>query len=220
MKSNARPNTGPPARAVPLKVGAPRRPKSAIGSGSGAALSPSPTVLLLVDFINPLDFPGSENLAMSAVPAARATAKLKSRLARDGVVCIYANDNYGIWRSEFRDIRAMCEASPGATGELARALAPGERDLAILKPRHSAFFGTPLDLMLTQMHTKSLVIAGLAADICVQLTAMDASLRGYRLWIPSDCTAAESEQAKHDALQYVKRVLKADIRRSTSRRSL
>jgi len=220
LKSTVHPGTGRRTRALPLEVSPPRRPKSAIGGGSGAALSPSPTVLLLVDFINPLDFPGAEDLAPRAMQAAKATAKLKSRLERDGVVCIYANDNYGIWRSEFRDIRAMCEASPGTAGELARTLAPAEHDLAILKPRHSAFFGTPLDLMLTQMHTKSLVIAGLATDICVQLTAMDASLRGYKLWIPSDCTAAESEPAKHEALQYLKRVLKADTRRSTSRRSL
>ncbi|HEX5685995.1 MAG TPA: isochorismatase family cysteine hydrolase [Ideonella sp.] len=180
----------------------------------------SPTVLLLVDFINPLDFPGADKLAPGAIKAALATARLKSRLEQDGAVSIYANDNYGIWRSEFHDIRAMCEASSGASGEIARALAPRDRDLAILKPRHSAFFGTPLDLMLTQMHTRSLVITGLAADICIQLSAMDASLRGYKLWIPADCTASESEQAKHDALQYVKRVLKADIRRSTSRRRL
>ena len=36
------------------------------------AAAPHGTVLLLVDFINPLDFPGGEELAPAAVEAARA----------------------------------------------------------------------------------------------------------------------------------------------------
>jgi len=200
-----------------LKARPPKRPKSRIGGGS---LPKSATVLLLVDFINPLDFPGAEDLAPGALAAAQATTRLKRRLERDGVTCIYANDNYGVWRSEFRDILAMCQQRPGVAGDIARLLAPADADLAILKPRHSAFFGTPLDLMLTQMQTKTLVIVGLAADICVQLTAMDASLRGYRLWVPFDCTAAESEAALSSSREYLKRVLHADTRRSTERRRL
>lgn len=205
--------------ARPIKAGIPKRPSSRVG-GDGSLLEKSPTVLLLVDFINPLDFPGSEDLAPSALAAARATARLKRRLERDGVTCIYANDNYGVWRSEFRDILAMCKERPGPAGDIARLLAPAQADLAILKPRHSAFFGTPLDLMLTQMHAKTLVIVGLAADICVQLTAMDASLRGYRLRIPNDCTAAETDEAKRACMEYLKRVLRADTRRSSARRAL
>jgi nicotinamidase-related amidase len=85
----------------------------------------------------------------------------------------------------------------------------------MLKPRHSAFYATPLDLVLTQVHGKRLVIAGLAADICVQLSAMDAVLRGYQVAVPADCTAAETSDAKAQALAYMKRVLKADVRRSS-----
>lgn len=68
--------------------------------------------------------------------------------------------------------------------------------------------------MLTQVHARRLVIGGLAADICVQLSAMDAVLRGYEVAVPSDCTAAETAEAKAQALAYMKRVLKADVRRS------
>ena len=200
-----------------LRVGAPARPPFDIGAGH---LPHSPTVLLLVDVINPLESPEASKLAEPALTAARATQRLKQRLARDGVPTIYANDNYGVWRSDFRDILAHCEAQPGTPADLAQLLAPGPEDLVMLKPRHSAFFATPLDLMLTQMHTRNLVIAGLATDICVQLTAMDASLRGYKLWVPADCTAAESEVEKKNSLAYMARVLKADVRRSSTRRAL
>jgi hypothetical protein len=58
--------------------------------------------LLLVDFINPLDFDGGRELAPGALEAARCTGKLRARLASEGVRVIYANDNYGLWQSNFR----------------------------------------------------------------------------------------------------------------------
>ena len=199
-----------------LAVRPPRRPELAVGAD--ACLPRSGTVLVVVDFINPLDFPGAEKLAKPALKAAQATARLKQRMARQGLAAIYANDNYGQWRSEFPDVLARCQQRKGASAEIASLLAPGPADLVLLKPRHSAFFGTPLDLMLTQMHAHTLVLAGLATDICIQLTAMDANLRGYKLWVPQDCSAAESPKFESDALRYMARVLDADTRASTRRR--
>ena len=179
-----------------------------------ARLSPSPRVLLLVDFINPLDFPGGEKLASFALVAARATAVLKERLASEGVATIYANDNYGVWQSDFHSLVSTCLGIEGPAGDIARLLYPQASDLTILKPRHSAFYASPLELLLTEMECRELVICGLATDICVQLTAMDAFLREYPAWVPSDCTAAESEQAKASSLEYIRSVLKCDTARS------
>ena len=53
-------------------------------------------------------------------------------------------------------------------------------------------------------------LTGLTADICVQLTAMDAYIRGYRIRVPANCTAAESPERKEAALDYMGRVLKCD----------
>lgn len=199
-----------------LQTRTPRRPAFKV-DGGGTPLPRSATVLVLVDFINPMAFEGAQKLAKPALAAARATRRLKDRLAQQGVPAIYANDNYGVWRSDFRDILDYCIAQPGATGAMAQGLMPDAGDLVLLKPRHSAFFATPLDLVLSQMHARTLILAGLATDICVQITAMDAALRGYELWVPSDCTAAESDAAKKNALAYMSRVLKADVRRSVSR---
>jgi nicotinamidase-related amidase len=198
----------------PLKVKTPSRPAANIGDGNG--LPHSPSVLLLVDFINPLEFPKAGALADAALPAARATARLKRRLVESGTLCIYANDNYGRWRSDFRQTLDYCLSREGAAGAIARLLAPAESDLVILKPRHSAFYQTPLELVLGQTRTRQLIIAGLATDICVQLTAMDAGLRGYEVHVPADCTAAESPESRQQALRYLKRVLKADVRASAA----
>jgi nicotinamidase-related amidase len=174
-------------------------------------LPKSQRVLLLVDFVTMLNFDGAERLATRALRAARATAELKQRLRKEGVVTIYANDNYGIWQSDFHSLVSTCLGLEGEAGEIARLLYPQADDLTILKPRHSAFFASPLDLLLTEMEATDLVICGLATDMCVQMTAADAFLREYTTWVPADCTAAESEDAESAALAYIARVFKCDV---------
>jgi len=175
-------------------------------------LPPSPTVLLLVDFVNPLDFPGAQALAPSAVQAARATARLRRSLAGTPMQTVYANDNYGMWHADFKDLWQRCSRGRGPGAELARQLRPRQRDFTILKPRHSAFYSTPLDLLLRQLKCKQVILAGIATDSCVLASAMDAYLRGYRLWVPADCVAAEGHDASEQALALMHRVLKADTR--------
>jgi nicotinamidase-related amidase len=111
---------------------------------------------------------------------------------------------------------ARCLGLPGAPGEIAKLLYPQADDLTILKPRHSAFYASPLELLLAEMDARELVICGMATDMCVQLTAADAFLREYKVWVPADCTAAETEEAKKTALAYMQTVLKCDVRPSTA----
>jgi nicotinamidase-related amidase len=184
-----------------------------------ATVPRSERVLLLVDVINPLDFPGGEKLAPPALQAARATARLRERLDREGVAVVYCNDNYGVWQSDFHSLVTQCVGRDDTSGEIARLLAPRATDITLLKPRHSAFFGSPLELLLTDMGARQLVLCGLATDMCVQMTAADAFLRGcYEVWVPSDCTAAETADAKQGALRYMKEILKCDVRSSRARR--
>lgn len=175
----------------------------------------SPRVLLLVDFMNPLDFPGSELLAAPAVEAARATAQLKERLTSEGIATVYANDNWGSWQSDFRSLVTECLGRTGPSAEIAQLLKPQPRDITLLKPRHSAFYGSALELLLAEMGAHELVICGLATDMCVQMTAADAFLREFRCWVPADCTAAESVEARDTSLAYMANVLKCDTRAST-----
>lgn len=179
----------------------------------------SPEVLLLVDVINPLDFPTAPDILPDALRAAHAIARLKERCAKGGMSCIYANDNYGTWHSEFRDILAACCSLKGERGEMARLLTPAAEDLVILKPQHSAFHSTPLQHLLVKMKTEKLTIVGLAADMCVMLTATDARMQGYKVWVPEDCTAAESQERKDNALQQLHEVFKCGIRPAHRRRN-
>ena len=178
----------------------------------------SQTVLLLVDVINPLNFPGAHRLLPGAWQAAQAIARLKQRLVGQEAACIYANDNYGTWHSEFSDILRACQALPGHRGAMAQLLAPSKEDLVILKPQHSAFHSTPLEHLLGRMQAKRLVIVGLAADMCVLLTATDARMRDYDVWVPRDCTAAETPQRFNAAMQQLQGAFKCSIRQAVRRR--
>jgi nicotinamidase-related amidase len=173
-------------------------------------LAPSRTVLLLVDFVNPLRFEGAQALSEPAQAAARAVAKLRRQADKAGVQSVYANDNYGVWRADFAQLWGQCAAAGGASATMARALRPRRRVFTVLKPRHSAFYATPLHLLLQQLQCRRLVLTGLAADSCLLFTAMDAYLRGYSLWVPADGTASERDADCRQALDHMARVMKAD----------
>ena len=170
--------------------------------------------LLVVDFINRFDFDDGAALAARARPAAERTAALKRRAKAAGMPCVYANDNFHRWRSEFSRLVAECEAAPGAAGEITRLLKPQQDDYAVLKPRHSAFYGTPLEFLLEELEVGALAIAGVAADNCIFATAQDAYVRKFRIWVPSDCVAAEKAEYERDSLAHMARTMKADIRPS------
>jgi nicotinamidase-related amidase len=58
----------------------------------------------------------------------------------------------------------------------------------------------------------TLIITGIAGNICVLFTANDAYMREYQLWIPKDCIASASKEDNHYALKMMKHVLKASIK--------
>src|SRR5687767_13809000 len=60
------------------------------------------TALLLIDVINDLAFPDAGPLIEAAEVMAPRLARLKARAARAGLPVIYVNDNFGRWRSDFK----------------------------------------------------------------------------------------------------------------------
>jgi nicotinamidase-related amidase len=167
--------------------------------------------LLLVDFINPLDFTRDRSFIRRAVTAARATAAVKAKLKARKTPVVYANDHWGAWTQSLEALADGLAAARVPGRELAGILAPGRDDFTILKPRHSAFYGTPLEFLLEELNVDSLVIAGIAADNCVLFTASDAYVRKFRVWVPANCVAAERDADRVWALQHMQRVLKARV---------
>lgn len=181
----------------------------------GSAPDKSPIVLLLIDVINALEFPEAPQLLQFAAPMARRLAAFKKCLKAAGIPAIYVNDNFGRWRSDFRAQVHHCLQADSYGRPVVELLQPEEDDYFVLKPKHSGFFSTTLDVLLEYLGAETLIITGIATDICVLFTANDAYMRDYRLLVPADCVAANTKTENDNALDEMKRVLKADVTPST-----
>lgn len=175
------------------------------------ANNPETTALLLVDVINDLEFDGGDDLLFHALPMAVQLVKLKAQARACGIPVIYANDNFGRWRSDFQKLVHYCLHTDVRGKEIARVLEPHEDDYFVLKPKHSAFYQTSLDVLLKSLGTKRLIITGMAGDICVLFTANDGYMRDFEIIVPADCIASEDAENNRQTLHLIERVLKADI---------
>jgi nicotinamidase-related amidase len=147
-----------------------------------------PQALLIIDMLNTLEFPEWKLLLKNARPTAMAILKLKQRAKRLKIPVIYVNDNFGQWRASWQDVYTACEKSRGK--ELAKLLKPAHDDYFVLKPAHSGFYSTPLELLLKNLRAKKLILTGIAGNICVLFTANDAYMRGFEVYVPEDCIAS------------------------------
>ena len=177
----------------------------------GSVPENSAAALLLIDLISDFDFPDGERLAANAEAIAPVVAALKRRARAAGIPAIYVNDNFGRWTSDFRRLVEHCLEDGTRGRRIARMLSPAADDYFVLKPKHSGFFSTTLELLLRYLHAGRVIIAGVTTDVCVMFTANDAYMREYRLWIPADCCAAVEAGDHEYALKYMRRVLDANI---------
>ena len=174
----------------------------------------SEIALLLIDVISDFEFEGGEKLFENALPAAENIRRLKERAAKAGIPVIYINDNFGNWRDDFQKTVRYCSKDGARGKQIVELLKPKADDYFVLKPKHSAFYSTTLDLLLEELEAKKLILTGFSTDICVLFTANDAYMRGYEIFVPRDATATIEDEDRRHTLDYVERVLKADTRRA------
>jgi nicotinamidase-related amidase len=171
--------------------------------------------LLLIDVINDLEFPEGDDLLRHALPMAKKLRDLKRRAKEARIPVIYVNDNFGRWQSNFRTQVEHC-LNDGVRGRpVAELLMPGDDDYFVLKPKHSGFFSTTLDILLQYLGCTTVILTGIAGNICVLFTANDAYMRDLSLIVPRDCVASNSDEENSNALDQMSKVLKADTRPST-----
>jgi nicotinamidase-related amidase len=176
----------------------------------GNAPDDSAVALLLIDMINDFEFEDGEQLFEHALPAARRMADLKRRCKALGIPVIYVNDNWGRWQSNLEKLVEHVLGSNVRGRPIAELLRPDADDYFVLKPKQSGFFATTLETLLAYLKAKTLILAGVAGDMCVLFTANDAYMRDYRLVIPRDCIASNNEAANQRALTHFRSILKAD----------
>jgi nicotinamidase-related amidase len=185
------------------------KPRRAASGVADAGTRKSRVALLLIDVINDMRFEGAEQLVRHALPMARHLERLKNRAREAGIPVIYVNDNFGRWRSDFRRLVEYCTTADVPGRDISRLLRPDPQDYFVLKPMHSGFFGTTLDMLLQELGVRTLVLTGVAANICVLFTANDAYMRHLRIYVPADCVASNTVRENRYALAQMETVLKA-----------
>lgn len=171
--------------------------------------------IVMIDVINDLEFEDGEKLLETALPMAKNLKALKARAKSNRIPVIYVNDNFGRWRSDFRHLVEHC-SQPGVRGaEIVKLLHPDSDDYFVLKPRHSGFYGSALEILLKSLGVQKLILTGLAGNICVLYTANDAYMRGFKVLVASDCTASNSVELNDNALEQMASQLKAEVLRGS-----
>lgn len=187
-------------------------------SATKATLQPDRDALLLVDVVNDLEFSGGEKVLPWAERLVRPLRGVCAEARRCGIPVIYTNDHFGLWRGSRDDIVRHCTRKGARGARVAQRLRPHRDDYFVLKPRHSAFFASPLRPLLEHLRTKRLVLCGMVTNMCVVATAHDAKMHGYPIVVLSDCCAAESDFDHDVVLGQLERFFGARICRSSELR--
>jgi len=170
----------------------------------------SRVVLLLIDVINDLSFPGSKGLIRQSVVLAKSIAKLKKRCKKLGIPVIYINDNRGRWRSDISAVLRHCLGAQSPGREMTKLLVPDADDYIVLKPKHSPFYASPLQTILDYIGARVAIVAGVTTNACVLIAAGDLHVRDFQLFVPADCVAALSEREHRRSLEVMKNSFDAD----------
>jgi nicotinamidase-related amidase len=113
-----------------------------------------------------------------------------------GILVIHASI---VTRPDGSNLGVLAEFSPPARegilhkGRHSAALHSGlkidPRDILIDKPRFGAFYGTDLELILRNRGIDTLIISGVATNVCCETTAREAAVRDFKVFFLSDGTA-------------------------------
>lgn len=190
----------------------------------GRILSPGSAALLVVDVQN--DFChqdglfGKLGLDMSGVQnAARRIDALLPAARRAGVPIIFVmmehdpHTNSAAWVNRYPVARAdACVA--GTWGAEPYLVKPGKGEPVVVKHRYSPFVGSNIEYLLRARDTKSLLVTGVASNICVEAVLRDGFIRDYDVVLVEDCAGAYSERAHQSTVEntraFLGRVVQAE----------
>ncbi|MER7700494.1 MULTISPECIES: isochorismatase family cysteine hydrolase [unclassified Streptomyces] len=167
------------------------------------------SALIVIDMINTYDHPDAEKLVPSVRTALPHITRLIDRARSEDVPVIYANDNFGEWRSHHGEIIETTLA--GKNAELVEPLLPDDASLFVVKARHSVFYETPLGFLLSELKAGHLVLCGQVTEQCVLYSALDAHIRHLRVTVARDAVAHIHSDLAEAALQMMERNMGAAV---------
>src|SRR3990170_5141978 len=163
---------------------------------------PKLSALVIIDVQN--DFVSPEGSAAKRgedVSAAMATIPNLTRLIdvarRVGLTIVYIKATHSEWTdtpswiyrsSQKSGLNTCREGTWGA--ELYEGISPLPTEREVIKHRYSAFINTDLNTVLKARNIQSVLVCGVATNVCVETTARDAYMFDYYVTMIDDCSAA------------------------------
>ncbi|WEO99960.1 isochorismatase family cysteine hydrolase [Streptomyces sp. FXJ1.172] len=170
------------------------------------------SALVVIDMINTYDHEDAELLLPSAERVVPVLAELIGRARVSQVPVIYANDNFGLWRSHHGELVDTALRRPHA--DLVEPIRPDDDSLFVVKTRHSIFYDTPMAYLLWQLGVGTVVLTGQVTEQCVLYSALDAHIRHLNVTVPRDAVASIHPHLEAAALEMMERNMDARIIRA------
>ncbi|MET8453816.1 isochorismatase family cysteine hydrolase [Streptomyces sp. NPDC005209] len=167
------------------------------------------TALVVIDMINTYDHEDAELLIPSVGRIVPVVTDLLARARKADVAVVYANDNFGLWRSHHGELLKTALDRPHAG--LVKPILPDGESLFVLKARHSIFYETPMAYVLWRLGVTHLVLCGQVTEQCVLYSALDAHIRHLEVTVPRDAVASIHPHLEAAALEMMERNMGARI---------
>jgi nicotinamidase-related amidase len=168
-----------------------------------------PDALLLVDVLQAFDHEDGSRLLVSFRSRASALVDAVATARATDMPIIYANDDGGRWDGDGSGVVERALAGPA--GDTIARIRPRPGDSYILKPRYSAFVGTPLELLLRELDITRILLCGTATEMCVAQTAISARELGFKVTVVAAACACVDERDEQLAVDYLKRIVGCQI---------
>src|SRR3954470_8388957 len=155
--------------------------------------------------LNAYEHPDAEKLTRSVESVLGTIADL----IEDSELTVYVNDNFGDWNSN-RDelVKTALEGKYRHRGE---PITPQNEALFVVKARHSIFYQTPLEYLLSQEGVERIVLIGQVTEQCILYSALDAYIRHLQVVVPRDAVAEIHDDLADAALRMMEVNMDAQI---------
>jgi ureidoacrylate peracid hydrolase len=161
-----------------------------------ATLDLDRSAVLVVDMLNDFLEDGGKLTSAAGRAIYGPIQQLLAAAQGAGVKVIWLCDEHEPGDPEFQKHGPHClKGSWGA--QIVDALRPGSGDIVMPKSTYNGFFRTPLHETLQRLGVDTLIVTGVATNVCVRSTCHDAFFLGYNVLVPEQCisTASAREQA-------------------------
>lgn len=168
------------------------------------------SALLIIDMLNDFIEEGGSLVVPGAKRIVPRIRQILEAARQNDVPVIFITDSHREDDHEFKHWPPHAISDTWG-GDVIEELKPLPGEYIIPKRRYSAFYGTDLDTYLRELGVEHVWLVGVLSNICVYATALDASMRNYRVTVFREAVASTSEETDRFIFQQLVEVLQAEL---------